>query len=217
MKASRVVGGSGRGSALIAWLIVTPVALLTIQRASLASPITFAFAGRVTNIFDRRGLIGDAIHVRDPLTGFYTFDSEAPDLSPATGIARYSLRGFWGAVGVNDFARIDGPEGFIRLEAAWLNQNPMTYAVFTEVEFFGQRARASLELVDLGRMLFPTDALPVVPPPIEYPTVAVFRLAAISEDFTITGDWQSWTLVPEPASGALLALAGLVFIQRRRR
>ena len=179
-------------------------------------PITWEFAGEITSVFDLDELLGGAVSVGTPFSGYFTFDPNTLDSEPkviTVGLYEGTVHDVFGQLGPFDF---DGPVGTGN-NILVLDDFPApdldSYSIRSGIVLNGEVLRFSLVLKDLSATVLSTDTLLLIPPPLELFDSAAFRIVAESEVFDVPGTVTR--VVPEPGTLVLLAL-GLILRERLR-
>lgn len=201
----------------IAALAVAPFAVET-ARAEL---LEYQFSGQIDWVADEDNMLGDAVQPGDPFSGSYVFDPDSPDLLPddpnngwyvspdaamavALGDLTFSAPGTHSLIEVIDYNEFDQLE----LSAADFTWSGLSISYMRVL------------LNDHSGQAFVSDGLPIAPPP----DLMAFdeRYFSISSHpspgtfFKLGGTVQSFIVVPEAATGVLLAIGGLLVCRPRR-
>jgi hypothetical protein len=188
------------------------VLMLVFASSAAPSPITFAFAGAVTD--DPFGLT----FFGAPISGSITFDSTAIDTiaGPQTGAFRSTGAGY-------DFrAIVDGTAYAVLGNVTVDTANNIGVDQYGAI---GSGGGLTLELFfeDSTQTALASDALPLVPPPLSGFAFRQFRL--FSDDAEFLGSVSALVCtagcatrdVPEPGALALAGLASLMLLGARPR
>ncbi len=200
----------------IAWSIV---GLLSLSAAARGGPVTWEFAGVVTNVRDPGNLLGGAVTIGSPFSGSYTFESTTPDAYPQLpddGAYSGAVSDLHGSVGALGFTLWTNS----RADIGVYNNFPPgfdDYAVLGYVIFIGQFTQFGLGMRDSSGNAFQSDALPLDPPPLTLFDSTGFGSPGFSfgdplERFHVGGVLTQ--LVPEPGTVTLL-LGSLLLVSRR--
>ena len=199
------------------FLTALVLAVSLVPTHARAEPITFAFSGLVTHVDPAlAGVVDEELF--DLLTGFYTFDSDLPDLAPGYSVGVYlplsafsfSVGSYTGGLGPDSGSGI-----FVdNIDLEFFKQDHYTVLVSP---FLGARLGGfqpllfALSQIDTeGDALF-SDALPLGPGTF---TGGVFFFEFIDEAGHVSGivgnltslERVPSTAVPEPATMTLLGL-----------
>ncbi len=179
-------------------------------------PVTWDFAGEVTNVFDENDLLGGAVTVGTPFSGSFTFESTTPDADPRDptfGSYPDAVVSALGQVGGFEFSGPIEGENFISVLEDLLGAD--SYGTMVGVELLGHPSVLRLILVDSSATMFSSDSLPPFPP--DLGTLGTARYSVFSESdpfpFSVGGDIMF--LVPDPGTFSLIAI-GMLGIGRRR-
>ncbi len=214
--------------------IVGSFAMAFLAPGSAASAsVTFQLQGTVTEVYDE-GYLDGSISIGSPISGFYTFDPNVPDIAPEAGIGRYVTDGppahFEMTVGNYRFFSI---ASMPRLGIGIENDNPSDrYAIGSSDNDAEGSFALGLDLGDFVLMIWElrstapgplsSTALLTTPPNPEdwgFNRLSIEASKNLSSDtplFRVVGTVT--TVVPEPSSALLLsaAVASLVLARRRR-
>lgn len=168
-----------------------------------------------TGVVDWVGAIGsgwvldNSVTVGTPFSGRFTFDSDAPDLDPATDESRYSNPGFSLSVDVGSYSWSSGDgatEGSVVVGGFW----------FGAVGFpAGSSLWANHFICGLTVPELSGGALPVEPFPLLNSSFsAKIQDVPFSGESQFGGHLTQFNIVPEPAAVLLIAV-GLALLQHR--
>jgi len=188
---------------------------LTFGSTAAADLITFVAEGNITTLFDPFDLTGGAT----TWSWTYSFDSDAPDQFPGNPeIGQYALGDWELTLGLltvssngDEIVVFDDHMGsFDAYQVTGETSPPAGWALFGP----------TFSLITFDLSIIGSDALPLTPPnPADFGTRA-FALYGLTDDndvLSVHGDVKSIEIVPAPGALALLGLAGLTGIRRRRR
>ena len=205
--------------------IVSCLSLL-VALPSDAATIRFNFTGTVDFVHSSNGSLESIFDTSQTMTGFYTFESTAPDLDGHASFGFYELTGYSIAVGsytaAATYSRFSVQNDFLTSQDFYfLRANPMTGSdpgngmvpYESVLSFAGSQASV------------PGDSLPLTPPDLSSFLSTIWRISFLEaplaqEDGVLGGTVTSSTLASVPDGGATiwlfgLAAAGLTAIRRR--
>lgn len=198
-------------AAIVVFAVTVPVG---------ASAVTFEFAGVIDIVDDPNGHLGGMIQAGDNFSGTYTFDSEAPDLTPADpagGNYRPSPSAL--AISVGGFEVATAEDTLTRVGIGNLDDLDTFVIDATNFDSAGFHiSQARLLLMDPTGSALDSDALPLLPPELSLFQTREFRVTGHVDNpdlpFDLYGTVTALT-TPEPGAAVLL-LAGTVLIRRQR-
>lgn len=199
--------------------VTAGVVILLGARAAQAELITFAFTGGLTQCTDPNNVLGGGVTIDDSLTGTLLFESNTPDSDSNPTRGSYEFAGGSLVVQVGNLT-IQSDAPYIRLGQYFSGSDytisapfPIPIQDFNIVEFYAVR------LTNMTVPVFADDDLPSTPPDLSgFPTRYFWiqgRRPGEAEVFTLRGDIETLTLVPEPAS-FLLMCAVIALVNSRR-
>jgi hypothetical protein len=190
--------------------------------------ITFEFTGTVTSVtvqnFTGRQNF-DFPDVGDPFTGFYTFDSNAPDTanSPEQGSYHTVLPGHAVVVSIGGFEFAGRASGIVTFQDYYGAHDWLPPIQLTSNPSLAQILdRHSFSLVITKEDLFPGPILPLTPPSLAG-TELRYLVMRMDSRFnsnevpyvTINASLDSLTVVPEPLGSVLFGI-GILLVLRMR-
>ncbi len=215
------------------------VLLILNSPRALAEIVTVEVTGVVNYVSTDGGLqLDGSVGIGTTMTGYCSYDSETPDLSPASpGVGRYSMISISMTVGNYTFTHdpmspdpplfmvgiVDPGYGAISEDlrfdgTVYIDGSPKTYDDITWGWTY-------MQLFILGTShgeYIPTDELPDLD---TWPELSVFDrrrefqtrfYGEGDNDFGIYGEVTSLTVIPEPATIFLLAFGSLVLLRKRK-
>ena len=183
--------------------------------AAFATPVTFYFGGEITRADDPNGLLQGGIEVGDSFFGRYTFELEQPDTVPADpnyGDYLGAVRAV--SVRVGDIT-LTSPFGSIRIANDQFGGDDQ-YQVAGPVVFGDHAFDFSFTLIDRDGEFVAADALLAAPPSLALSERDSFGFGRQGSGVIVRGDLELLSIVPEPATGVLALIGGMVAILRRR-
>jgi hypothetical protein len=193
------------------------ISLFALSSHGHAEERTFVFSGVVSEV---PASLAGSFAIDDPITGQYTFDTEAADQSPENpNLGRYifSVSSFEMSIGTYDLINVG--DGDIGVEDNFEDQDAyraVSFAAGDPIVSLEPQVIA-LQLMDSTQTVFSSDALPVDPPDPQD-----FDSREITIDFFDTGFARlvgslKTLRVPEPSTGwMMMMLMGSVFMWRRK-
>jgi len=182
--------------------------------------VTWEFAGEATSVQDDTNLLGGAVTVGSPFSGTFTFDPDATDSDPhpRRGFYEESIIDFSGAIATVPFWGPVGNRNSIEVKNGFGSPTLDSFSVRPDVRIVGVDLDVTIGLFDSSGIVFGSDALPVLPPDLDFFSTRRFILFDQSEtlSFRVAGDVSSLAVIPEPSTFALLGL-GSVLVARRFR
>lgn len=205
------------------WRWLVAAAMIATAAGVSAAPVTFAFAGGVTDDPFGTGLTSFA--------GSFTFDSAAADAAPAPSTGSYTSLGpaFGIEVSFDAGAATAAVGGTLNVGIANNFAGPVDQYTVTGIDGFTELA---LFLEDASAGVFASDALPPLPPALAAFSFRQFRWFGTdpNDPREILGTVDTLSCVagcsrvplPEPVSGALVsiaivAMAAATLPRRKRR
>lgn len=184
--------------------------------AAFATPVTFYFGGEITRAVDTNGIFQGGIEVGDSFFARYTFELEQPDTVPAD--PNYgSYLGAVRAVSVRaGDITLTSPFGTIRIANDQFAGND-GYQVAGPLLFGDQPFDFALTLLDRDGEFVTSDALLAFPPSLILSETHQFSFTRQGTGVNIDGDLRLLSVVPEPATGVLALVGGMVAMLRRRK
>lgn len=185
-----------------------------------AIPVTFSFEGIVCCTIVPSQL-DPPIAPNTPFSGFYTFESTAPDQFPSDpSYGRYALSNYSITLLGRTYSMVTPGSGVIDLigNSSYLVR-PLPRSLSGPVPINDMILQSSQFSVG-GIGLFTSDALPLVPPVLSGPSIIGMSFFPVGGNPIATqGVLTSLTAVPEPSSLMLmgLGLLGLIRFELRRR
>lgn len=212
---------------------INPLIALTVMICAVCVParaqlITVAVTGQVSNVIDEGGLDGK-IHIGDPVTGTYTYNSIVLDLDPCSIWGLYENTawpaGIWLECGGFDF-RTDPCD--IRFVIGVENGTPgvNSWADYYRIESYNNLPLSNGRLMniitwmltDWTQTALSTDACPTSAPDFtkwgDRDTLLIDAMR--KSGFRIEVNVTSAALIPEPATVLLLTLGGLILRKSQR-
>lgn len=199
-------------------LVAVAMAFLGLGGSSaFATPVTFYFGGEITRAVDTFGLLEGGVEVGDSFFGRYTFELDTPDSNPSD-----SNRGTYiGAISAISFRagdlRLSSP-GFgstIYVKNEGLGGDD-SYQVIAPIDFEVHRFQFFLEVFDLDATMLASDALLAIPPTLNISEKHRIGFSDQVSGVSVGGDLRLLSVVPEPATGVLAIIGGMVVMMRRR-
>ena len=201
--------------------------LLEIASATL---ITFNFEGNVTSVSPS---VSSYFSTSDQLIGSFTFDSNAPDLSPSIQFGGYQLNQLSFTLGQNSYSPVSLPtSGISILSNSALGPHPGqsadSYRVYSDHNIgpsAGLLLPTGFAFSISGLNKFPDDSLPLTPPSLanllsSQRAFSMGFVQPVGAVGNVNGELTSLTLAPVPLPGAVLlfgtGLLGLGALGRRR-
>ena len=200
-------------------IVFAALACLFLHSSIYAAPLTFQFTGTVTQIVtDPADPFGASIGFGTPVTGFFTFDSAAPDgaADPSTG----------------SYTSIGAPFGLQMLIAGFAFPGDSSLNVGVGNDFGGTTdfytlfasgsSQISVTMMDPSGAVFADTSLPLTPPDIAAFLTRTFHLDTEVDGniVQIDGTIDSLTMesqVPEPHTYVTISIAiGLGLLRRRK-
>jgi hypothetical protein len=186
-----------------------------------AGPVTWEFAGDVTEIIDPHNVLGQQVVIGSLLQGSFTFESTTPDTYPHPSGGRYN-NAITNAHATIASLPIDGPTtpedfvpNYILADVGDIDL-PDLYGVSIPVYFLGHDFFAlSFSLIGPHGTILDDDAILLSPPPLGALETHFF-INDPTESFAIALKGRLETLVPEPSTLALLYLAGIILCRTGR-
>jgi hypothetical protein len=187
---------------------------------SQAAPITIQITGNVTSA--RGSALPSTIHVGDTFTGIYTYDSTTTNSS--SGIfGRYVQNSPYGitlALGGLEFETSQPHVGqFVINIAMPSSQNWYSYSInsYLNAPLSNELTVSSIgwRLGDSTYTALSSTALPLTAPLLSQWQSNILEIWGGSNSFYINGVVMQAVLIPEPVTGALMAV-GVLFLRRKR-
>jgi hypothetical protein len=193
---------------------------------AIAALITFNFEGNVTSVSPS---VSSFFSTSDKLVGSYTFDSNAPDLSPSIQFGGYVVNQLSFTLGQNAYSAQTPHISIISNSALGPHpgQSADSYSVSSNSNTgpsAGLLLPTSFGFSISGMNKFPNDSLPLTPPSLAnlVSTDRAFSMGfvqPVGAVGNVNGVLTSLTLAPVPLPGAVVlfgsGLVGLVAIGRR--
>ncbi len=210
--------------------IIAALVLAACAAAAPAEIVRIGLTAEVTYMEDWHGLLEGRINVGDLITGYYTYDSETPDIGPETpvyGRYEYSSPPYGIKLTAGGFVFETDPERTkfsILIRNDKVGQDGYSLDSWYNLPLDNGVKLASIDwqLDDFSGTAISIDALPTTPPVLEdWPDTWV-GLSVKGGDgirggaqFSIRSTVTSVYLIPEPATLSLLLLGGLLTFRRR--
>lgn len=201
-------------------VVLTSLVVLN-NRIVLGEPVTVMIWGTVNSVETQGGFTFDGLG--DVMTGYCTYDTDAPDLDSSSHHGAYPLTSLSMTIGdYTFFHNLSSPDA--ALFEVW--KTDITYWAGSEHGVLSINGvpqpynDIAIELIYLCNASSngPDDALPVSFPDISFFTWRNDFHVAYSDsqvDFEIRGVLDSITAIPEPATLVLLCFGGAVLLGRR--
>lgn len=197
--------------------------------AATAAPVSWAFTGSTYSVEYFGGPNTGPVQVGSPLSGVFTFDASLPDLLPDNPIsARYAIGDSGniafqiGGLSSDGFQYTDVPLApsmhIVNDQLAINSPIPSdTFSVFANMSSGNAGMNVQMLLLDISAQMLTSDAIPAMPPDPAplccVDGVAYFQVTTV--DYIARAHLETITVVPEPASIMLVALAGLLIHRRQ--
>jgi hypothetical protein len=228
------------GASMLALVFALGVgAVLFVPASGRAAQITFGFEATITSVDDPSNVFGGAFAVGETISGSYTFDSSLNDAIPADstvgfyGIKTTSPSYSSGSGGIvdpivlqagTDALGIDPGSAIDNYVAVFDDTSDGYNAILTTTSWSVNGADQTDEirfLLQLGGAppdTLPSEALPLAPPPLSaFTNRRLGILVPTGPGQFASAEATVFQLVPEPASGLLVALGlGALAVRRRR-
>lgn len=218
LKRRRSRADSARPSAA-ALLAILALGFLWHDSAALGFPVTWDFAGQITDVIDDDGVLGGAVVVGSEFFGSFTFESSTPDQredDPTFGRYENALSAISGQVADLAFTGPAGPINRVLVEDGLFHPGRDALEAHANVLLLNNAVSIRVSFVDGTGSLFETDALPLLVPSLNALESARFTLFSEDELFRFALQGDITLLVPEPSSLVLLGGAAMALCTRRR-
>ena len=193
------------------------MALLGLAGSStLATPVTFYFGGEITRADDANGLLQGGIEVGDSFFGRYTFELEQPDTVPLDpNYADYlgAVRAV--SVRVGDITLTSRFGSIVIVNDQFPGYD--SYHVAGPLSFENQSFNFVITLLDQEGDIVDNDSLLAIPPSLVLSETHQFSFTRQGTGVNIDGDLRLLSVVPEPGTGVLALVGGMVVMLRRRK
>lgn len=229
----------------LGWFVASVAMLALMVSTAQAVPRTFEFTATVTSYSTDLATdpFGGTIGIGSSITGYYTFDTAAPDNNPGTGFGNYYWPGgsytVHAEIGSHTFDYNDALQILVENDCGYGAIDPTTgCGPVNQVDLYqvhgGETVSSDITnqflmfLVDDNLNALNSDSLLLTPPPLSAFTRTDGTLTSREDDpygglgiyrYWIDYDLTSLTMrsVPEPATLALLGagLVGLGFARRK--
>jgi hypothetical protein len=205
------------GESSASWSIITAAAVIIAVSSVTAGGemITFGFSGTFLGASDPDGILDTEVEDGMPFSGWYTFDSETPDSSPSPGGGSYQGPANQFSIQVGEVL-IQTPSN-VRIDVHDIPEVDRYTSVWPPFESNGLMfPESSFVLEDYDGIVFDSDALPLVPPPIGEFERRSLTLIGLQGDSVVSlqGVVTELTLVPEPASAMMLLVGTWSLLHR---
>lgn len=181
------------------------------------SMLTYILEGTVTAKTDDSHLL-DLLQIQDTVKYTILIDSNTPNLNGTPGLSRYGAMSADLQLGAYAFG-CEVP--WVWVIADWSANPASVFSVPVFTSFFGAPASGSFDLIDYQKSSIPTSDLPSVPYDLTLFDVKSFSFTvtnpAVYGDYSyISGTFDSFKIIPEPASFWLFGIVSLVMAVRTR-
>ncbi len=221
------------------WLTI--LLCMAFAGSALATTITVEVTGIVDRVQTEDNFALDgSVSIGTAMAGYYTYDSETPDLDSSTNDGSYELISISMIIGnytfthdpislqsagigvrLGDFSYNAGTSYPVFDGTIMVDGLPKTYDEITWGDTIGYKGLTVMKLVPSSPGIILDDSLPT-----SFPDLSVFDLATIfgvyfhgpsfgDGFFEISGDLTSLTVIPEPATLLLFGL-GAVILRKRK-
>jgi PEP-CTERM motif len=194
--------------------------LLSFARMAQAEWITIRVEAVVDNVADSGNNLGGKVNVGDTITGWYTYDTSAPDHDPEITIGDYwfNLAPAVVSLHINDLLFETNPEN-VQCYAYIMNDRGagdiFSFSSTNNIALSNGTSVDSISflLEDITRTALSSDALPTGPPNLDLWQYKLIRIGNNDDKFRI--DAHLTSAVPEPTTLALFAFGALDLLFKR--